>query len=164
MKIVVLSDTHIPDRAKSLPEAVLKEIKTADMVIHAGDMAEPSVLQQLQSLCPNVKAVAGNMDPHSLKKQLKEKEIIKAGKYTIGLAHGFGPSQQLIELMLQTFLNDKVDIIIFGHSHQTMNEKKGDILFFNPGSPTDTVFAAYNSYGVIELSDSGITAKIIKIS
>ncbi|PIQ84899.1 MAG: hypothetical protein COV73_06465, partial [Candidatus Omnitrophica bacterium CG11_big_fil_rev_8_21_14_0_20_43_6] len=78
------------------------------------------------------------------------------------------------EVLKDAFKEDGCDLIIFGHSHKSMNEKIGKILFFNPGSATD-IFAAYNSYGIIELSQgssssgkpddtqSGIVAKIIKI-
>jgi len=64
--------------------------------------------------------------------------------------------------LTEAFKNDKVDLIIFGHSHCGLNEKKGGILFFNPGSATDKVFAPYNSYGIIEINDK-IKATIIRI-
>ena len=60
------------------------------------------------------------------------------------------------------FKKDKVDIIIFGHSHTPENKKIDGILFFNPGSLTDKDFAPYNSYGILELNDE-IEAKIIRI-
>jgi putative phosphoesterase len=162
VKIGVISDTHIPDRSKVIPDEILQAFKGADMLIHAGDLVDLNVLRQLKSICPNVKAVYGNMDPHEVRKELPEKEIIKAGNYKIGVMHGNGPAVKLIDYLSEAFKNDDVDIIIFGHSHSGFNEKIGKILFFNPGSATDKVFASYNSYGIIEINGQ-IEAKIIKL-
>lgn len=162
MKICVISDTHIPERAKELPKALLEVFKDADMIIHAGDFVELSVLAELKSACSNVRAVHGNMDSYEVKRALPEKDIIKAGSYKIGLMHGRGTPDKLVDIMDDVFKNDNVNVIIFGHSHSGFNEKKGDILFFNPGSPTDKIFSPYNSYGIIEI-DAKIEAKIIKI-
>jgi putative phosphoesterase len=132
------------------------------MIIHAGDLTEERVLEELKAVCSNVRAVRGNMDPEQLLKRLPEKEIIPAGKYRIGLTHGWGAPAGLIELARSIFKNERLDIIVFGHSHSPLNEKRGDTLFFNPGSPTDKVFAPYNSYGIIEINDK-IEARIVRL-
>jgi hypothetical protein len=132
------------------------------MIIHAGDFVDLKVLEQLNALCSNVKAVWGNMDPDEVRNKLPQKLIFKAGKYKIGLTHGYGPPKDLMDLMSEAFKDEKVDIIIFGHSHVSTNEKRGDILYFNPGSPTDKIFSPYNSFGIIEINDK-IEARIIKI-
>ncbi|MBI4981675.1 MAG: metallophosphoesterase family protein [Candidatus Omnitrophica bacterium] len=162
MKIGVLSDTHIPDRAKSIPQEILDAFKNVDMIIHAGDFADLNILEKLKSTCSNVKAVAGNMDPAEIKEKLPEKEIFKIGKFKIAVAHGWGQPDKLPALLAEKFKDDDVDVIVFGHSHKAFNEKIGKILFFNPGSPTDNIFAPYKSYGIIEINDK-ITAKIIKL-
>jgi hypothetical protein len=102
------------------------------------------------------------MDPYEVRKRLPEKEIIKIANFKIGLMHGYGRPDNLIELLAKAFRGENVDIIIFGHSHSSLNEKRGGILYFNPGSATDKVFSAYNSYGIIEINDK-IEAKIIKL-
>lgn len=162
MKIGVVSDTHISDSSKELPKKLVDAFGSVDMIVHAGDLVEISVLEKLKKLCPNVKAVRGNMDSYEVKSILLEKEIIKAGKYKIGVMHGWGPPDRLVDIMSEAFKNDDVDIIIFGHAHASFNEKRGGILFFNPGSPTDKIFASCNSYGIIQINDK-IEAKIIKI-
>ena len=162
MKIGVISDTHIPIRAKEIPNTVLESLKNMDMIIHAGDLVELSILDSLKSVCKNVKAVWGNMDPKSVKKILPEKQIINVGKYRIGLIHGSGSPLSLIESLTEIFKKDKVDVIIFGHSHSPVNEKREEILYFNPGSLTDTIFSHFNSYGIIEINDE-IKARIVKI-
>lgn len=162
MKIGVIADTHIPDRAKEIPKEILEDFKNADLIIHAGDLVDLAVLDKLKSVCKHVKAVWGNMDPYEVRKKLPEKEILEVGGYRIGVMHGYGSPAKLIDFLASSFKNDKVDLIIFGHAHTSFNEKKGDILFFNPGSPTDKVFSPYNSYGIIEINDK-IEAKIIKL-
>lgn len=162
MKIGVIADTHIPDRAKDIPEKILKDFKNLDMIIHAGDLVELSVLDTLKNTCPNVQAVFGNMDSYEVRKKLLEKEIIKVADYRIGVMHGYGAPYKLVDLANSSFKNDAVNIIIFGHSHIALCKKKNDILYFNPGSPTDTIFSPYNSYGIIEINDK-IGARIIKL-
>lgn len=162
MKIGVISDTHIPERAKDLPKELLEAFKDVDMIIHAGDFVELSVLERLKKICSNVKGVRGNMDSHEIKILLPEKEIIKAGPFKIGVMHGWGPANKLVDIVADAFRGDDVDVIIFGHSHSGFNEKKGGILFFNPGSLTDKIFSEYNSYGIIEIEDK-IEAKIVRI-
>ena len=161
-KIGVISDTHIPDRTQSLPMAVLEAFKNMDMVIHAGDFTDLSALEELAAVCKNIIVVRGNMDPSDVTSRFPEKEIVKVGKIKIGVMHGWGPPNKLIELMQQQFKNDTVDIIIFGHSHAAFNEKIDNVLYFNPGSPTDKVFAPYNSYGIIEINDR-IEARIVRL-
>ncbi|MBI5144682.1 MAG: metallophosphoesterase [Candidatus Omnitrophica bacterium] len=162
MKIGVISDTHIPTAAKELPQEILLALKGVDLIIHAGDLVELSVLEQLKALSVNVKAVYGNMDSAQVKKVLPEKEVFKTGNFKIGLMHGYGHPNNLMDLIPQAFKNDSVDLIIFGHSHQALNERKDNMLYFNPGSPTDKIFAPYNSYGIIEINDK-IEARIIRI-
>ena len=162
MRIIVISDTHIPDRAATLPVKLLDEIKKADMVIHAGDLVSLQVLKEIRSLCKNVKAVWGNMDPQEVRDALPQKEVFIAGNFKIGLYHGYGAPNNIFGVLNSEFKNDKLDVIVFGHTHSVFNEKKGDVLFFNPGSLTDKLCDDCNTYGVIEIDDK-IQAKIIKV-
>ena len=159
MKIVVISDTHIPKAAPDLPEKVYKEIKSADLVLHAGDFVEMDFLNKLKKIVP-VRAVCGNMDMDEIKKTLPQKDIIKIGKFRIGLIHGWGAPNKLIEVIAKEF--NRVDAIVFGHSHIPTIKKIKNTLFFNPGTPTDKVFAAYNSYGILEIGE-GITGTRVRL-
>jgi putative phosphoesterase len=162
MRIGVISDTHIPERADAIPAKALKEFKGVDMVIHCGDLVTGHVLEALQAVCGDVRAVHGNMDPQELKRSLPEKLVIKVGKYSIGVAHGYGPPKQLIKAMQQLFDSQHVDLVIFGHSHQAQSSTVGGVIYFNPGSATDTVFAPYKSFGIIEIGDT-IMTQIVKL-
>jgi putative phosphoesterase len=162
VKIGVISDTHIPIKAKEIPQQILDDFRHVDLIVHCGDLVELAVLKQLKEVCPQVKAVWGNMDPDDVKDELPDKVIFTVGKTRIGIAHGSGHPDSLIRVLSEIFKHDKVDVIIFGHSHKAFNEKVKGVLFFNPGSATDKVFVDYNSYGIIEINGK-IEARIIKL-
>ena len=68
------------------------------------------------------------MDPGATRKTLPTKLIIEVGHFKIGLTHGFGPPSGLMEIVRSQF--DKVDAIVYGHSHSPVNQTNGGILFF----------------------------------
>ncbi|MDP6547903.1 MAG: metallophosphoesterase family protein [Candidatus Woesearchaeota archaeon] len=164
-KIVVLSDTHIPVRTAKIPEQIIEQFKDADLIIHAGDFQTIDVVNSLADYT-NFIAVCGNMDSEDVADKLPEKIIlnIKNGnkEFKIGVTHGSGAPEGLPERVLH-FFEEKLDCIIFGHSHKPLNEKMNNTLMFNPGSPTDTVFATINTFGILTIDDE-IKGEIIKIN
>ena len=159
MRIGVISDTHMPRTASELPEKLREDFKNCDLILHAGDLTSSEVLKALEKIAPT-KAVYGNMDDPELQDSLPVKEVVKAGRFKIGLIHGSGAPFGLIERVGKEF--EGVDVIIFGHSHSPTNVVKKGVLFFNPGSPTDTIFARQTAYGILEINDS-IKGEIIKL-
>jgi putative phosphoesterase len=161
-RIGVISDTHIPKQAEQLPPELLEEFSKFAFIIHAGDFEDLKTLKDLQKI-NRVIAVPGNMDPKEIKDQLKHKEIINVDHHKIGVIHGWGDPHKLTKTVLQEFRDDGVHCIIFGHSHQAFNEVIDGILMFNPGSPTDNIFAHFKSYGILETSPDGIKGQIIRL-
>ncbi|GBF12634.1 MAG: metallophosphoesterase [Tepidibacillus sp.] len=159
MKITVISDTHLPRKSTSLPDFLYEAIEKSDMVIHAGDFTSIDILYDLQALSSRLEAVAGNNDGPEILFRLGKKKIIDIGKYKIGLIHGDGVYGTTLQRAKQAFANEKVDIVIFGHSHQAFKEWENGVLYFNPGSPTDKRRSPKYSYGEIILDDK-IQAKI----
>jgi hypothetical protein len=162
MRIVVISDTHFSGPDFKLPEKLLEDIKNSDMVIHTGDFVESGFLDGLKSMAKEVKAVWGNMDSDELKNKLPEKDIFKIGRFKVGITHGSGAPGNLVSTLSEVFKDDNPDLILFGHSHVAFNERIGNTIFFNPGSPFDRIFAKYNSYGIIDINDK-IEARIVKL-
>ena len=161
MKILVLSDTHIPVAAHDLPDAVYEAAQDVDMIFHAGDFVDIKFLEKLRSI-KEVKGVRGNMDSKAIQETLNIKEIITVEKSRIGLIHGYGAPSEILNTVRKEF-DDKVDCIVFGHSHKALNIKKDGILYFNPGSPTDKIFASQNTYGILEVTDKKIEGKIVEL-
>jgi putative phosphoesterase len=159
MTIGVLSDTH----SLNIPAPLIERFKSVDLIIHAGDICDIHTLKLLKKIAP-VKAVQGNMDELAVKKVLPLKEIIVCGDLKIGLTHGhLGDEREALKNAMTSFKDDKMDAVIFGHSHLAFNEKIGETLYFNPGSPNDVVKAKFFSYGLMTIEAGKIKAEIIKI-
>ena len=159
-RIGVLSDTHISSPRQSLPPQLLEDFASVDLILHAGDWVDACVLRQLEALA-EVIGVRGNMDHPSISSNLPEIQQLDRSGYKIGLIHGSGSSSG-IERRIRGKFQPLPDLIIFGHTHQAVLKRDGDVLFFNPGSPTDQVFAAQRSYGLVELG-AKIEARIVSL-
>ena len=94
-------------------------------------------------------------------KTLPEQKILTLDGKRIAIIHGFGPPAGLPERLLKLF--EKIDCLVFGHSHQPMNEYRNGVLLFNPGSPTDKRYAPYKSYGILEVNENGIKGEIFSV-
>lgn len=160
MKIGVISDTHIPFVVKEIPSSVLTAFKKIDLIVHAGDYTELKVIKKLKEL-NNFMGVYGNMDPENIREIIPKKDVLEVGKFKIGIIHGHGAPQGL-EARVRAEFHEKLDVIIYGHSHLTKNEIIDDILFFNPGSSTDENFAPFKSFGILTIEES-ITGEIVRI-
>ena len=161
MKIIAISDTHIPNNASSLPKKLIEAIESADLVVHTGDFVSLDLLKLLETKC-KVKAVFGNMDSVEIRNRLSQCEIFNFAGKKIALVHGWGPPKNLLENIKEKFKDKKVDLVIFGHSHLPLTIKEDNTIYFNPGSPTDKIFEPYNSFGEINI-DKDIKTKIIKL-
>jgi putative phosphoesterase len=143
MRIVVLADTHV-NTLEHLPRKIIDAISTVDLIIHAGDFTDVQVLKELKQL-REVKAVQGNMDSMELKAVLPVKEIIEIENKRIGITHGSGSPWGIEEKVRKMFESDQINIIVYGHSHQSQNKVIDDILLFNPGKATD-------SFGILTIN------------
>jgi len=163
-KLVALSDTHIPVRVAKIPKIIIKEFKDADLIVHSGDFQTIEVVNTLAGY-GNFIGVAGNMDSDDVTDKLPERIILNIKnndkEFKIGITHGFGAPEGLAERVLN-FFEEKLDCIIFGHSHKPFNKKINNTLMFNPGSPTDTVFTTINTFGILKINDE-IKGEIIEI-
>lgn len=160
MKIGVISDTHIPRQAKELPKAVFEHFKGADLILHAGDLTILRVLDELRQITPNIEAVVGNMDEET---GLPVKKLINAGGLKIGLMHGWGTPVGLRSRIWNEFKDDAPNVVVFGHTHQPEKSTIHDVLFLNPGSPTDKIFTSVNSIALLNIEDGKADAQIIML-
>ncbi|RLC63307.1 MAG: metallophosphoesterase [Chloroflexi bacterium] len=136
MRIAMLADTHV-NTIEDLPQKIIDALSTVDLIIHAGDFTDIQLLRDLEAL-GNVKAVQGNMDSSELKAMLPAKEIVEIKNKRIGITHGSGSPWGIEERVRKVFESDQIDILVYGHSHQSQNKVIKDILFLNPGKAMDS--------------------------
>ncbi|NMB40829.1 MAG: metallophosphoesterase family protein [Firmicutes bacterium] len=159
----IISDTHVPTRASSLPPKVFKFFEKADLILHAGDLEEENVLRELKLLAPVV-AVAGNMDPYELKIKLGTSKIIHLGKVSLGLNHGDGLPRGRPDLVLSRFRGFNIQALIFGHSHVPLIEQSENVLFINPGSPADPRRGSKPSCARLWLEGRDLQGEILELA
>ena len=132
MLIGIISDTHIGRASNKLPSQVFKAFENVDLILHAGDIGDVSVIDELSEIAP-VKAVCGADD----ELDLPESEIIEVDGIEIGLNHGIvhpkGDKDQLAYLARDM----GVKILVTGYTHSPKIETAGDVLLICPGSPTE---------------------------
>jgi len=158
-KIGVISDTHLKKPDKDLATIIQKHFHDANMIIHAGDMVTLDVLSPFIALDKEVLAVCGNMDSHDIQKTCPIRRTIRIEEFSIGIIHGWGSPHGIRERIRTSF--EKVDAIIYGHTHQAFCAYEDGIFFFNPGSPTDSRFTSSNSIGIIRVNGKKIEGEIV---
>lgn len=152
--IAVIADTHMPKGERALPPQCVERIRAAEATIHAGDFFAASVLAELESLCPRVHAVHGNVDDAELRRRLPESIEIGLGGRSVAVVHDSGPSRDRLARLRARFPD--ADAVIFGHSHLPLHEEEDGFQIFNPGSPTERRRAPRPSMGLLHPSEHGL--------
>lgn len=160
--IGVISDSHVPVRARCLPPELFTRLQGVELILHAGDLVVEGVLLELEALAPVV-AVAGNMDPPPLCRRLKRVKLLQCGGVQIGLIHGDGLHRNSRKRAEEVFSGLRPEVIVFGHSHQPLCEHSGGTLYFNPGSCTDPRRAQGSSCGILHLGGGTVTGEIVSL-
>lgn len=166
MRVAVLSDSHANvSQVQTVIARLQPRMQGVERIIHAGDFTAPEMLEALSAVAP-VHAVAGNMDGAELHDALPEQVILELAGYKVGLIHGWGAPADLPRRVYERFLDPdrkpKVDLIVFGHSHEARIERHAGVLLLNPGSPTDRRFAPYRSLAILDLAGEP-KAEIIRL-
>ena len=158
MLVVVLADTHIPRRAKGLPEGLTPHLELADLILHAGDLLVEDVLYELESYAP-VRAVKGNVDGWDVR--LPETLEFEVGGVGIAMVHDSGPKKGRRNRMKKWFPEARV--VVFGHSHVPWLEDEDGLLLLNPGSPTDRRRQPGHTFALLRVEDGAARAEILTL-
>ena len=152
-KIGVISDTHnfLDPRIPSLFEGV-------SHILHAGDIGNLQVYQQLQRLAP-VTAICGNVDEGRLPPGFESHRTIELYALRIFMVHILGNPRRLRPVMRDHISQVQPDVVIFGHSHEPFLKRIGSILFFNPGSAGPKRFSLPRSAGLLQIENGKIEAR-----
>lgn len=163
IKIVgLISDTHVPVKAKCLPQIVFKHFEKVDYIIHAGDLVDMSVIDDLEQLAP-VLAVWGNVDGPEIRKKLPKLNSVKVFNWKVGVVHN--PNSLFsIKNMLKLAKENDFNALVYGHTHKSNISWKENILFINPGSPTNPLppFIIKPSVALLRITQEKIIPEIIR--
>ena len=159
-RIVVLSDTHLRDgRPRRLPDTVWAAIADCQLVLHAGDVVDASLLDALGKQHVPYRAVLGNND-HTLGDSLPERTQFDIEQVRVAMVHDSGATKGRPARLRKWFPD--AQIVVFGHSHTPCNEWHDGQLLFNPGSPTERRRQPEHTYGVIEIDGGRVLTNEIR--
>ena len=172
-RIGLLSDTHIPVDAKLLPGQIKEIFRDVDLILHAGDIYETSVLDELDRIAL-VLAAEGDDDGYDIisDRRVKKKHILTVDGVNISISHsepGLGPwsvfpdSKENLEEASFKY-NNVADIMVFGHSHRPKVQNRGNYLFVNPGSPTFPYYMhRLGTVALLTVSSGEVEVRIVQL-
>ncbi|MBV9195727.1 MAG: metallophosphoesterase family protein [Solirubrobacterales bacterium] len=161
MDIAIISDTHMPRRGRRLPEACVARLRSADLIVHAGDLVQISVLETLRCY-GEVVAVHGNVDDAEVRAALPAVATVATAGARIVVVHDAGAARGRLSRLRARFPD--ADVVIFGHSHLPWHERAPDgFQIFNPGSPTERRRAPRVTMGAARAGRGGVAFELIAL-
>ena len=155
---VVIADTHLPRCASALPEGLLPHLERADLILHAGDLMDPRLFDDLAAYAP-VRAVRGNLDPPEVR--LPETVQFEFGGVRTAMIHDSGPKRGRRNRMRRRFPEARV--VVFGHSHIPWLEDEEGLLLLNPGSPTDRRRQPEHTFALLGVQGGEVRAEVLAL-
>jgi putative phosphoesterase len=145
VRLLVIADTHVPKRARDLPAVVWTAVDQADVVVHAGDWVDVSLLDRLEARSRTLLGVYGNNDGPALRSRLPEVARTVLDGLRVAVVHETGDAQGRERRCAARFPD--CDVLFFGHSHIPWDSTTvGGLRLLNPGSPTDRRRQPYATY------------------
>lgn len=163
LRVAVVSDTHSPRFWKAMPAAVAEQLNGVDVILHAGDVCTPDVLDELATYAP-VHVVLGNNDgPDVAAWGAPETIEIELEGVRVAMIHDSGTKDGRAARMRRRFPD--ADLVVFGHSHIPWDTERDGQRLFNPGSPTDKRRQPHGTMGRLAI-DSGtiLSAEIVRVT
>jgi putative phosphoesterase len=143
-----------------LPDTVYAALEDANLILHAGDVVVPELLDELAGFAP-VHAVLGNNDIGELVGVLPEQRVLDVDGVRIGMVHDAGPRAGRASRLHRRFPDAAV--VVFGHSHTPCDDYGIDgQLLFNPGSPIERRRQPHHTFGLIDVTRGRITRHSIR--
>ncbi|MFC2021309.1 metallophosphoesterase family protein [Chloroflexota bacterium] len=164
MLIGLISDTHIPDHAKKLPDQLAEVFRGVDLILHGGDIFSLSVLNELEHIAPVLAAEGDDDSSYTANdSRVKRKHIINIDGVNIWLIHE--KPQPLPTFSKEiSWLDESPDAIIFGHTHKAAIKNHHGILQVNPGSPTFPDYTLQlGTVGLLTINSGKVEAEIIQL-
>jgi len=172
----IITDTHVPQRLGRLPAGIDRAFDGVSLILHAGDINSPNVLDELRRIAP-VLAVIGNADPPWW--NLPASRIVKVDGCRIGLTHGHGGWRRYLADKARDRLGGwkqsrylryareafhDVDVIITGHTHRPHLAYAGRTLLFNPGAVAPDYYTFPGpTVGLLRIEDGVACAQVVPV-
>jgi len=154
--LLVMSDTHLPVRARDLPAQLWDEVDRADLVVHAGDWVDVATLDRLESRSRALLACWGNNDGPQLRARLPEVARATVEGVRVAVVHETGSKERRGERMRAAYPD--TDVLVFGHSHIPWDTTTATGLrLLNPGSPTDRRRQPFCTYMTATVDDGALS-------
>lgn len=162
MRVLVVSDTHVPDFARGLPAGLLAALGRADLVLHAGDVTGAALLDELASFAP-VHVAMGNNDRADVAAwgALPEVRLTLEG-VAVAMLHDSGARQGRERRMRLRFPDAAV--VVFGHSHIPIDAEADGQRLLNPGSPTWKRRQPLPTYAEMDLDEGRVRTRIVELA
>jgi putative phosphoesterase len=155
MKLLLISDTHLPSRGRVLPEQVWAEVEAADVVVHAGDWVEVGLLDELEARSKRLIGVYGNNDGADLRSRLPEIARADLDGVRLAVIHETGGKEGRAQRCDTQFPD--TDVLVFGHSHIPWDTTTpAGLRLLNPGSPTDRRRQPFCTYQTARISGGAL--------
>jgi putative phosphoesterase len=150
----------VPKRARDLPGDLWHAIDSADVVLHAGDWVDISLLDALGKRARRLVAVYGNNDGPALRARLAEQVHLELAGVRFAMVHETGPARGREQRCAERF--PEADVLVFGHSHIPWDTTAANGLrLLNPGSPTDRRRQPACTYMTAEVADGVVTEVVL---
>ena len=167
VRIGLIADTHIPGNVKILPPHVREAFKGIDLILHAGDIYQPAVLDELDRIAP-VLAARGNGDGgFPVDNRLNDKHVLSIAGTSLGIIHTLDdfPLPEHYGEMVEGKFGRRVDVVVFGDTHVPMVERYNSTLLVNPGSPAlPRNLYQLGTVGLLEIKAGTARARIVQLS
>ncbi len=165
-RIGLIADTHIPRDVKMLPPHVKEAFRGVDLILHAGDIYDQTVLDELEETAPTM-AARGNGDWNlSQDRRVKDSHTLEVAGVSLGITHGldYPRSAEECDRTMQREFGRRVDVIVVGDTHVAMAEMFDGIHLVNPGSPTlPRNLYELGTVGLLEIVGSTVEARIVRL-
>jgi putative phosphoesterase len=159
--VALIADTHMPRGARRLPDACVELLRKSDLIVHAGDLTELSMLEQLKGY-GEVAAVHGNADDPTVRALLPARLELELAGARLAVVHDGGRREGRLERLRAWFPG--AGAVIFGHSHLPLHETAGDgFQIFNPGSPTERRRAPRRTMGIARIDRGRLELKLVAV-
>jgi uncharacterized protein len=162
--IAIISDTHMPRGERRIPDACLARLRSADAIVHAGDLCTLEVLHELQALGPPVTAVHGNVDDAATSHALPSSATLTtAHGHTVAVLHDAGARHGRLERLRRRFPG--AQLVVFGHSHTPLHERDPATGFqiVNPGSPTERRRSPRHTMAIARSGPEALSVELVDL-